>query len=231
MEYILFCYGQPGTGHLFGHLLDIYWTFIGYLLDIYWTFTGHLLDFQIYWTLTGPLLDICWIFIGHGLNWTSAGHGCNGRDGEAVMGLFGVPTLSPQGPAKSSQLIQPRKKSDPAKCHLTSIPNKTLNVRVLFGELLGPAASCRDSGESIVFTNLPNHAPVFKVNSKSAYLGGPDDLMTPKSQRIAPSSTVAQCPLEGQIHFESRPHPCSGPHFLHSFIGEWAPSDRQVSAR
>ena len=44
-----------------------------------------------------------------------------------------------------------------------------------FREALGPAESCWDSGENVVFTNSPHHEKNVKMVSTSIDFGGPGD--------------------------------------------------------
>ena len=60
-----------------------------------------------------------------------------------------------------------------------------------FWEGLGPAESCWDSGESVVFTNSPNHEKVLKNAPKSVYLGGPGDTKITKRRKTwTPTKTM-----------------------------------------
>ena len=58
--------------------------------------------------------------------------------------------------------------------------SKNIN-NLWFWEALGPAESCRDSSENVVFTNSPNHEKMFKIDSNSMYFGGPGDTKIAKS--------------------------------------------------
>ena len=55
-----------------------------------------------------------------------------------------------------------------------------------FREGLGPAESCWDSGESVVFTNSPRHEQMPKMAPKSSYFGGPGDTKIRKNVKKRP---------------------------------------------
>ena len=67
-----------------------------------------------------------------------------------------------------------------SKGHFNPVPQETFE-NIGFWEALGPAESYRDSGESVVFTNSPNHEKIFKVDSKSIDFGGPGDVKITKN--------------------------------------------------
>ena len=50
-----------------------------------------------------------------------------------------------------------------------------------FWEALGPAESCWDAHENVVFTNSPHHKQIVKMVSSNIYFGGPGDITITQS--------------------------------------------------
>ena len=104
-----------------------------------------------------------------------------------ILHQFFVPMEVQWEPRETSKITknhQNSKKEDPKKAPKISTSKNIENK--WFWDSPGPAGSCWDSSESVVFTNSPNHEKVIKIDPKSTHLGAPGDTKITKKAKTWP---------------------------------------------